>query len=131
MAERPDKLIEPHTDTDGVDKHERPCDESLHTTHVEMLSGRKKKDDEAQAAADALENQAGTLDEEPGRPDPCGARRGLTDAGRPVLSRAARTSDQADSWRMNSRRTRPRARHISVRVALSVRPMAVAISRPE
>ncbi len=38
--------------------------------HVEMLSGRKKKDYEAQAAADALENQAGTLDEEPGPDDP-------------------------------------------------------------
>ena len=38
--------------------------------HVEMLSGRKKKDYEAQAAADALENQAGTLGEEPGPDDP-------------------------------------------------------------
>ena len=38
--------------------------------HVEMLSGRKKKDYEAQAAADALENQAGTLSEEPGPDDP-------------------------------------------------------------
>jgi single-strand DNA-binding protein len=38
--------------------------------HVEMLSGRKKKDYEAQAAADALENQAGTVGEEPGPDDP-------------------------------------------------------------
>jgi len=38
--------------------------------HVEMLSGRKKKDYEAQAAADALENQAETLGEEPGPDDP-------------------------------------------------------------
>ena len=38
--------------------------------HVEMLSGRKKKDYEAQAAADALENQAETLTEEPGPDDP-------------------------------------------------------------
>src|SRR6476469_4873674 len=38
--------------------------------HVEMLSGRKKKDYEAQAAADALENQAETLAEEPGPDDP-------------------------------------------------------------
>jgi hypothetical protein len=35
-----------------------------------MLSGRKKKDYEAQAAADALESQAGTLAEEPGPDDP-------------------------------------------------------------
>ena len=38
--------------------------------HVEMLSGRKKKDYEAQAAADALENQAETLGDEPGPDDP-------------------------------------------------------------
>ena len=38
--------------------------------HVEMLSGRKKKDYEAQAAADALEAQAGTLTDEPGPDDP-------------------------------------------------------------
>jgi single-strand DNA-binding protein len=38
--------------------------------HVEMLSGRKKKDYEAQAAADALENQAETLGEEAGPDDP-------------------------------------------------------------
>ena len=38
--------------------------------HVEMLSGRKKKDYEAQAAADALETQAGTLGDEPGPDDP-------------------------------------------------------------
>jgi single-strand DNA-binding protein len=38
--------------------------------HVEMLSGRKKKDYEAQAAADALEAQAGTLTGEPGEPGP-------------------------------------------------------------
>ncbi len=39
--------------------------------HVEMLSGRKKKDYEAQAAADSLETQAETLaDDEPGPDDP-------------------------------------------------------------
>jgi single-strand DNA-binding protein len=38
--------------------------------HVEMLSGRKKKDYEAQAAADALENQAESLGDEPGPDDP-------------------------------------------------------------
>ena len=38
--------------------------------HVEMLSGRKKKDYEAQAAADALEAQAEALDDEPGPDDP-------------------------------------------------------------
>ena len=38
--------------------------------HVEMLSGRKKKDYEAQAAADALENQAEAIAEEPGPDDP-------------------------------------------------------------
>jgi single-strand DNA-binding protein len=38
--------------------------------HVEMLSGRKKKDYEAQAAADALEAQAGTLTGESGEPGP-------------------------------------------------------------
>jgi single-strand DNA-binding protein len=43
--------------------------------HVEMLSGRKKKDYEAQAAADALETQAETLGDasgadEPGADDP-------------------------------------------------------------
>jgi hypothetical protein len=38
--------------------------------HVEMLSGRKKKDYEAQAAADALETQAEILDDEPGPDDP-------------------------------------------------------------
>jgi single-strand DNA-binding protein len=38
--------------------------------HVEMLSGRKKKDYEAQTAADALETQAETLGEEPGPDDP-------------------------------------------------------------
>lgn len=38
--------------------------------HVEMLSGRKKKDYEAQAAADALENQAEALTDEPGPDDP-------------------------------------------------------------
>ena len=38
--------------------------------HVEMLSGRKKKDYEAQAAADALETQAETLTDEPGPDDP-------------------------------------------------------------
>jgi hypothetical protein len=37
--------------------------------HVEMLSGRKKKDYEAQAAADALETQAETI-AEPGPDDP-------------------------------------------------------------
>jgi hypothetical protein len=35
-----------------------------------MLSGRKKKDYEAQAAADALENQAESLGDEPGPDDP-------------------------------------------------------------
>ena len=38
--------------------------------HVEMLSGRKKKDYEAQAAADALEAQAETLTGEPDEPGP-------------------------------------------------------------
>ena len=38
--------------------------------HVEMLSGRTKKDYEAQAAADALENQAESLGDEPGPDDP-------------------------------------------------------------
>ena len=38
--------------------------------HVEMLSGRKKKDYEAQAAADALETQAEGLTDEPGPDDP-------------------------------------------------------------
>ena len=38
--------------------------------HVEMLSGRKKKDYEAQTAADALENQAEALGDEPGPDDP-------------------------------------------------------------
>jgi single-strand DNA-binding protein len=38
--------------------------------HVEMLSGRKKKDYEAQAAADALETQAEALTDEPGPDDP-------------------------------------------------------------
>jgi single-strand DNA-binding protein len=38
--------------------------------HVEMLSGRKKKDYEAQAAADALENQAEAIADEPGPDDP-------------------------------------------------------------
>ncbi len=38
--------------------------------HVEMLSGRKKKDYEAQAAADALETQAESLDDTPGPDDP-------------------------------------------------------------
>ncbi len=38
--------------------------------HVEMLSGRKKKDYEAQAAADALEVHAETLVDEPGPDDP-------------------------------------------------------------
>jgi single-strand DNA-binding protein len=38
--------------------------------HVEMLSGRKKKDYEAQSAADALESQAEALTEEPGPDDP-------------------------------------------------------------
>jgi single-strand DNA-binding protein len=38
--------------------------------HVEMLSGRKKKDYEAQAAADALETQAESLDDAPGPDDP-------------------------------------------------------------
>jgi single-strand DNA-binding protein len=38
--------------------------------HVEMLSGRKKKDYEAQAAADALETQAESLTDEPGPDDP-------------------------------------------------------------
>jgi single-strand DNA-binding protein len=38
--------------------------------HVEMLSGRKKKDYEAQAAADALETQVETLGDEPGPDDP-------------------------------------------------------------
>jgi single-strand DNA-binding protein len=38
--------------------------------HVEMLSGRKKKDYEAQSAADTLESQAEALGEEPGPDDP-------------------------------------------------------------
>ena len=38
--------------------------------HVEMLSGRKKKDYEAQAAADALEAQAEALVGAPGPDDP-------------------------------------------------------------
>ncbi len=38
--------------------------------HVEMLSGRKKKDYEAQSAADSLESQAEALTEEPGPDDP-------------------------------------------------------------
>ena len=38
--------------------------------HVPMLSGRKKKDYEAQAAADSLEAQADTLADEPGPDDP-------------------------------------------------------------
>jgi hypothetical protein len=33
---------------------------SLHRTHVEMLSGRRKKDYEAQRAADSLAAQAGS-----------------------------------------------------------------------
>lgn len=38
--------------------------------HVEMLSGRKKKDYEAQAAADALEAQAEAIGDTPGPDDP-------------------------------------------------------------
>ena len=54
-------------DDDAGKRHWRT---EIVANHVEMLSGRKKKDYEAQAAADALENQAGTLGEEPGPDDP-------------------------------------------------------------
>jgi single-strand DNA-binding protein len=54
-------------DDDAGKRHWRT---EIVANHVEMLSGRKKKDYEAQAAADALENQAETLDEEPGPDDP-------------------------------------------------------------
>ncbi len=52
------------------DQGKRHWKTEIVANHVEMLSGRKKKDYEAQAAADALENQAGTLGEEPGPEDP-------------------------------------------------------------
>ena len=54
-------------DDDAGKRHWRT---EIVANHVEMLSGRKKKDYEAQAAADALENQAGTLPDEPGPDDP-------------------------------------------------------------
>ncbi len=54
-------------DDDAGKRHWRT---EIVANHVEMLSGRKKKDYEAQAAADALENQAGTLGDEPGPDDP-------------------------------------------------------------
>ena len=54
-------------DDDAGKRHWRT---EIVANHVEMLSGRKKKDYEAQAAADALENQAEILDEEPGPDDP-------------------------------------------------------------
>jgi single-strand DNA-binding protein len=54
-------------DDDAGKRHWRT---EIVANHVEMLSGRKKKDYEAQAAADALENQAGTLEDEPGPDDP-------------------------------------------------------------
>ncbi len=54
-------------DDDAGKRHWRT---EIVANHVEMLSGRKKKDYEAQAAADALENQAGTHGEEPGPDDP-------------------------------------------------------------
>ncbi|MEX1170411.1 MAG: single-stranded DNA-binding protein, partial [Chloroflexota bacterium] len=42
-------------------------------SHVEMLSGRRKKDYEAQQAADSLASQAGTLGEAPAtEPIPAG-----------------------------------------------------------
>jgi hypothetical protein len=42
-------------------------------SHVEMLSGRRKKDYEAQQAADSLESQAGALGEAPAsEPIPAG-----------------------------------------------------------
>ena len=53
-------------DDDAGKRHWRT---EIVANHVEMLSGRKKKDYEAQAAADALENQAEILDEEPGPDD--------------------------------------------------------------
>ena len=54
-------------DDDAGKRHWRT---EIVANHVEMLSGRKKKDYEAQAAADALENRAEILDEEPGPDDP-------------------------------------------------------------
>ena len=54
-------------DDDAGKRHWRT---EIVANHVEMLSGRKKKDYEAQQAADALESQAGTLAEEPGPDDP-------------------------------------------------------------
>jgi single-strand DNA-binding protein len=54
-------------DDDAGKRHWRT---EIVANHVEMLSGRKKKDYEAQTAADALETQAETLGEEPGPDDP-------------------------------------------------------------
>src|SRR5688572_33144011 len=43
-------------------------------SHVEMLSGRRKKDNEAQQAADSLESQAGVIGEAPAsEPIPAGS----------------------------------------------------------
>jgi single-strand DNA-binding protein len=52
------------------DQGKRHWKTEIVATHVEMLSGRKKKDYEAQAAADALEAQAEALVDEPGPDDP-------------------------------------------------------------
>ena len=54
-------------DDDAGKRHWRT---EIVANHVEMLSGRKKKDYEAQAAADALTAQAGATDETPGPDDP-------------------------------------------------------------
>ncbi len=54
-------------DDDAGKRHWRT---EIVANHVEMLSGRKKKDYEAQAAADALTAQAETTGETPGPDDP-------------------------------------------------------------
>jgi single-strand DNA-binding protein len=54
-------------DDDAGKRHWRT---EIVANHVEMLSGRKKKDYEAQAAADALEAQAEATADAPGPDDP-------------------------------------------------------------
>ncbi len=63
------------------DKGQRHWKTEVVAAHVEMLSGRKKKDYEAQQAADSLAAQAGALGEnDPSEPIPEGEADGEADA---------------------------------------------------
>jgi single-strand DNA-binding protein len=63
--------------------------------HLEMLSGRRKKDYQAERAADALEHQAGAYGDEPTDAD--GSLETAVEADEPMADEADELSEEADA----------------------------------